>query len=133
MLIKQIHDAIVKRVNNEWRETGLTLTQVRVLIELGDGGGNAKPLKELERCFGVAQPTIVGIIQRLEAKGLVRGFTHLDDNRVKLVELTPDGEKFRSANIHEIESVERLLLSRLTEAEQRDFLRMLRSVYESIK
>ena len=132
-LIKQIHDAVRKHADNSLREKDLTLTQVRVLIELGDDNESAKPLKELERRFGVAQSTIAGIVDRLETKGFIAGFTDQDDNRVKLVKLTPEGGKFRETSIREIEKMERRLLSRLTEAEQHDFLRMLRMVYDSIR
>ncbi len=133
ILIKQIHDAVGKHINNALREKGLTLAQVRVLMELGDDGGIAKSLKELERRFHVSQPTVVGIVSRLEAKGLVRGFSNPEDNRVKLVRLTPEGERFREANMREIEEMEKHMLNRLTEAEQQDFLRMLRTVYNTIK
>ena len=52
---------------------------------------------------------------------------------MKIVKLTPDGEKFRETNACAIDEMEKKLLSRLAETEQRDFLRMLRTVYESVK
>ena len=133
LLIKKIHDAVRKNLDNSLRDKDLTLAQIHVLMVLGDDGANAMPLKELERRFRVAQSTIVGIISRLEAKGFVQGSTDPDDNRVKLVELTPEGEKFREANIREVEEMENRLMSRLTEQEKQEFLRMLRDVYESVQ
>jgi DNA-binding MarR family transcriptional regulator len=133
MLIKKIHDAIGKQVNNELREKDLTLAQARVLMELGDDGGGAKSLKELERRFHVAQPTVVGLVHRLEVKGLVQGYTDPVDNRVKLVKLTPDSEKFLNTNKRGIEEIEERLLSSLTKKEQQEFLRMLHTVYDRIK
>ncbi|MDR1589747.1 MAG: MarR family transcriptional regulator [Oscillospiraceae bacterium] len=132
-LIKQIHDAVGKRVNNLLREDGLTFTQIRVLMELGEHGGEAVSLKELERLFHVAQPTIVGTVRRLEAKGLVEGFISPEDNRVKLVKLTESGGQFREANMRAIDEMENRLTSALTESERLEFLRMLRTVHESIK
>ncbi len=132
-IIKQIHDAIGKQINNDLRKSGLTLTQVRLLMELGSDSGDAKSLKDLERCFRVAQPTIVGVVQRLESKGLVEGFIDTEDNRVKLVKLTPEGEKFCGTAMTTIEEMENRLMSRLTEEEQVDFLRMLRTVYDTVK
>ena len=133
LLIKQIHDAVGKRVNNSLRENDLTLTQVRVLMELGEGGGGATPLKELERRFHVAQSTVVGIVRRLEEKGLVESLTARDDNRVKLIKLTPEGEGFRETHALAIDEMEKRITSRLTEDERRDLLRVLRAVYESVK
>ena len=133
LLIKQIHDTVRKHLDNSLREKELTLAQVRVLMELGEGEGYTKSLKELERRFNFAQSTIVGIVCRLEAKGFVQGFAAPGDNRVKLVKLTPEGEKFREASIREVEEMEERLISCLTEAEQQDFLRMLRAVHGNIK
>jgi DNA-binding MarR family transcriptional regulator len=133
LLIKQIHDAVGKRANNALRADGLTLTQMRVLTELGENGGGAMPLKELERRFGVAQSTVVGIVRRLEAKGFLYGFTDPEDNRVKLVGLTPAGEQFHENSAQAINEMETRMTARLTEAERRDLLRMLRTVYENVK
>jgi DNA-binding MarR family transcriptional regulator len=132
-MIKHIHDAVGKHANNDLRERGLTLTQVRVLMELGENDGEAMPLKELERRFNVAQSTIVGIILRLEAKGLAEGFTAPDDNRVKLVRLTAAGEQFRESNARTIDEMDNRMTAGLTEAERLIFLRILRTVYENVK
>lgn len=132
-LIKQIHDAIDKHVNNELHQKNLTLAQARVLIELDEDYGCAKPLKELERCFHVAQPTVVGLVRRLEEKGFVEGFIDPKDNRVKLVKLTLEGEKFLETTKLEIEEIEKQLLTNLTQAEQQNLLRALSTVYDNIK
>jgi DNA-binding MarR family transcriptional regulator len=133
ILIKKIHDAAGKRINNSLREKDLTLTQARILFELGNDSKGIMPLKELERRFNVAQSTIVGVIRRLEAKGFVQGSIDPKDNRVKLVKLTPEGEKFREMTIDEIEKMEKRLLAHLTKTEQRDFLRFLHTVHDNIK
>ncbi|MCL2126386.1 MAG: MarR family transcriptional regulator [Oscillospiraceae bacterium] len=133
LLIKQIHDTIRRQADNSLRAKGLTLTQLRVLMELGEDGSDAKPLKELERRFNVAQSTIVGIVHRLEAKGFVHATVAPDDNRVKLVKLTPDGEMFRKTTISEVEQSETHMLSGLTDVEQQYFIRMLRIVYDTIQ
>jgi DNA-binding MarR family transcriptional regulator len=132
-LIKQIHDALDKHVNNELRRKDLTLAQARILIELGENGGGALPLKELERSFHVAQSTVVGLVRRLEAKGLLEGFTDPKDSRVKLVRLTAEGENFLDATRQEVIRTDERLMSGLSEAEERDLLRMLRKIYENIK
>ncbi|NLA86872.1 MAG: MarR family transcriptional regulator [Clostridiales bacterium] len=133
MLIKQIYDAIGKHANNALRKSDVTLAQVRLLMELGEDGGVVISLKELERRFQVAQPTIAGIIRRLEAKGLVHGLTSAEDNRVKLVRLTSEGEALRQKNMREIEEMECRLMMCLTEEEQQALHRMLHIVYRNIK
>lgn len=44
--------------------------------------------KELEKSFGVSQPTMVGIINRLEHKELVDILADSDDKRIRRAQLT---------------------------------------------
>lgn len=90
--IKQIHDRLEKHANNAMRENGLTMMQVSVLMTLREAEDKMLSMKELERCFGVAQSTVAGIISRLEQKGFVEAVGDMTDRRIKLVRITPAGE-----------------------------------------
>lgn len=90
--IKQIHDRLEKQANNAMRENGLTMMQVSVLMTLQEAEGKLLSMKELERCFGIAQSTVAGIISRLEQKGFVEARSDAADKRIKLVHITPAGE-----------------------------------------
>ena len=69
-LIKQIHDIIEKNANNILREQDLTISQSGVLVLLDEKEGKTASFKELEKDFGVSQPTMVGILNRLVQKDL---------------------------------------------------------------
>lgn len=71
MLLKQINDNLGKRANNELRKSGLTISQIRYLGFMYENGKERTPFKLLEKEFDVAQPTVAGIMRRLEKKGLV--------------------------------------------------------------
>lgn len=129
---KQIDLAIGRLTKNAYRRDDLTLSQVRLLLELGKADNNTMSLKELERCLHVAQPTIVGLVKRLEAKGLVQKSTDPSDSRVRLVELTPAGIAYCSSSVEHIDAMEKGLMAPLTKKEQREFERMLRLVLEHI-
>lgn len=90
--IKRIHDRLEKQANNAMRENGLTMMQVSVLMTLQETEGKLLSMKELERCFGIAQSTVAGIVSRLEQKGFVEASGDAADKRIKLVHITPAGE-----------------------------------------
>lgn len=70
-LLKQIHDIMEKNANNVLREQNLTISQSGVLVLLDEKEGKTASFKELEKDFGVSQPTMVGILNRLVQKDLV--------------------------------------------------------------
>ncbi|MFC2662245.1 MAG: MarR family winged helix-turn-helix transcriptional regulator, partial [Eubacterium sp.] len=112
---------------------GLTLTQSGVLIFLSGHEKNTAPMKEIEKFLGVAQPTVVGIVKRLEQKQYVESFEDAEDHRVKLVHLTASGEeKCRAGRAH-MEKAEEALLAPLTEEERGQFLEMLERVRNAIQ
>ena len=80
-LLKQIHDIMEKNANNVLREQNLTISQSGVLVLLDEKEGKTASFKELEKDFGVSQPTMVGILNRLVQKDLEK--TNLEKTRRK--------------------------------------------------
>ena len=79
VFIKQIHDELEKQTNNQLRSADLTMAQVGTLVILNRSPEGRMPLKELEKRLHVAQSTALGIVSRLERKGLVEdaGIFHI--------------------------------------------------------
>lgn len=131
-LIKQINDSLEKYSNNMLRQDDLTIMQISVLVELDETEEKALPLKTLEHRFGVAQPTMLGIVRRLEQKGLTETFFGTEDKRMKIVRLTSAGmEKCRSGYKH-MDQAEQLLLKNLDDQERQRFLRLLEKAKSSL-
>lgn len=86
-LLKQIHDNMDRHANRNLKPQGLTFSQMRLLVLLYVRP-SAPSQKELEEQMGVTHPTVVGLIKRLEGKGLVRCGFDSRDKRVK--ERLPD-------------------------------------------
>ncbi len=72
------------------RELGLTPAQFDVIATLGNTGG--LPLSEVARKTLITKGTLTGIIDRLEAKGLLFRRVPADDRRSFHAVLTPAGE-----------------------------------------
>jgi DNA-binding MarR family transcriptional regulator len=72
-------------------ETGLSGPQLICLRQLATAG--AMPSGHLAAAVNLSAPTVCGILDRLESRGLVSRERQRDDKRRVLVDLTPDGHR----------------------------------------
>lgn len=133
LLFKQIHDRLEKQSNNALRAKDLTMMQVSVLMALQQAAEQRLSVKELERYFGVAQSTVVGIVSRLEQKGLVEAFGDAADKRVKLVHITSAGELCCAEAACQMNEAEERLLRGFSGEEQETLNRLLARVADNLK
>jgi MarR family 2-MHQ and catechol resistance regulon transcriptional repressor len=72
------------------KSLGLTMTQFDVIATLG----NQLPMscKELSEKTLVTKGTLTGVLERLEAKGLILRQANSEDARSQLIGLTPEGQ-----------------------------------------
>lgn len=123
-LVKHISDYIAKEANNSLRASCLTFGQMRYLTFLSQEGGTAE-YKTIERHFGVSQPTVAGIVARLEEKGLVETSQSPRGGKAKVCSITVEGGKKR-AGLEEItKSACDRLLSGLSEEERGQLVELL--------
>ena len=127
LMVKQIHDALEKQANNALRGKGLTLAQLSLLMELCGAPEQTASLKELEKVLHVAQSTTAGIVARLEQKGFLASVGD-PDRRIKLVRLTPLGERCCADAKQNMDDAEERLLSGLTQPERALFHQLLTQV-----
>ena len=130
-LLKQIHDIMEKNANNVLREQDLTISQSGVLVLLDEKEGKTASFKELEKDFGVSQPTMVGILNRLVQKDLVEVLTDSEDKRIRKAHLTQKGADKCTEGYKHMNSAEEQLLKSLTNNEKKEFNRLLLKVRKS--
>ena len=124
-LLKQIHDIMEKNANNILREQELTISQSGVLVLLDEKEGKTASFKELEKEFGVSQPTMVGILNRLVQKDFVEVLTDSEDKRIRKAHLTQKGADKCKEGYKHMNSAEEQLLKSLTDDEKIEFNRLL--------
>ena len=130
-LLKQIHDIMEKNANNVLREQELTISQSGVLVLLDEKEGKTASFKELEKEFGVSQPTMVGILNRLVQKDFVEVLTDSEDKRIRKAHLTQKGADKCKEGYKHMNSAEEQLLKSLTDDEKKEFNRLLLKVRKS--
>ncbi len=90
---------------------GLTPTQFATLARLDEHGALSQ--NKLGRLTAMDSATIKGVVERLRAKGFVTSRPDLNDQRLRLVELSPDGRALYEVALKQalqarIETMERL-------------------------
>ena len=130
-LLKQIHDIMEKNANNILREQELTISQSGVLVLLDEKEGKTASFKDLEKDFGVSQPTMVGILNRVVQKDFVEILTDSEDKRIKKAHLTQKGVAKCKEGYKHMNSAEEQLLKSLTDDEKVEFNRLLLKIRKS--
>jgi DNA-binding MarR family transcriptional regulator len=111
-------------------EHGITAARFDVLDALSHQGA-ARPAELRDRLHLPAQ-TITGVLDQLQAAGLIRRTPHPADRRSTLAELTAAGHTAIAAVCPPLIEIEVDCLARLTPAEQRQLAGLLGRIQERI-
>lgn len=109
-----------------WRDFGLTAPQLAVLREILKGE-NATPMS-LAAALHLSQPTVTGILSRLEQQGLVRRERSKSDRRSIAAVVTSRGKTLASKAPPLLRDRFRAELAKIPESEQREILATLERV-----
>ncbi|PJD92965.1 MAG: MarR family transcriptional regulator [Legionella sp.] len=80
------------------KKYGITVPQLVCLYEIYEKG--VMTLSVLSKQVHLSSSTLVGVIDRLEEKGLIRRTRDTEDRRVIFIEITEKGEQFVSTSPH---------------------------------
>lgn len=105
---------------------GITPVQFAALQTVGASPGLDQ--RSLARSIGFDTSTIAGVIDRLEARGLMQRNASPADRRVRLLTLTDEGRATLAAVVPPMLRAQQRMLAPLPPAEQAEFMRMLRTL-----
>ncbi len=128
---KIIDEKIKVRADADLKRHGLTLTQTRVMGFLSEMGGQATQ-KEIEEDFQVSHPTVVGLVSRMEQKGLVTTCLDPMDRRNKLVKLTERALEIGQEIDMTVQQHDAELLRGFSEEEQETLYRLLERINRNL-
>lgn len=129
-VLKNISFGIEKSMNNKLRADELSSTQSLVLVWLNEAENHELSIKIIEKNFGTAQSTTLGVINRLEQKGLIS--TYLTQQRTKNVKITDDGLSLVESIKEYISDTETELLVGFTLGEKMLFMELLKRAENNI-
>ncbi len=110
---------------------GLTLSQFDVLATLGDTAG--LPFKVLSQRAFVSGGTLTPVLNRMEAKGLLRRCKDERDHRQVILELTPEGQALYEETFLPYVDRAQGYVDTLTSEEQRQLVYLLGKLSKAIE
>ena len=87
-LIKQINNVFEKELNERLRDTGITSSQCAVLDYLFHTSKEEVSQRDVEKNLHLKNPTVTGILKRLDEKGYILCVPNANDKRKKNIYLT---------------------------------------------
>ncbi len=130
-LLKKINDNFVYNLNIRLSKFDLTLSQGRVLKSILVANEKNQDImqKDIEIELKLSNPTVTGIIKRLEAKDYVYKEASITDRRSKLLYVTEKARDVDKAILDSINENERNMLDCLSKHEQENLKRYLMKIY----
>lgn len=125
-LIRRLHQQSTQVFQARMQAAGVDLTSVQFAAL--DAVTQAPGLDQagLAATIGFDRATIGGVVDRLEAKGLLTRQVSASDRRARLLHPTPAGRRLLAACRPEVEALQADILAPLSRAEQATFLRLAR-------
>jgi DNA-binding MarR family transcriptional regulator len=129
--VLRTNDQFQNKFGRLLRHYGLTPSQYNVLRILR---GEAKPMPCLEIASRMIQvvPAITGLIDRLEAQGLVLRDRCIEDRRVVYITLTDKARKLLTLMDEPVMNLHRGLVGHLTQAELKELSRLLEKARQRV-
>ena len=132
MYLKKINGKLEQRVNELWKESDLTSTQIKVLFFLHKNADKKITFCDVAKFLDCSAATVSGLISRLEEKGRVVVEKDEADRRIKHIRATDvEKEKFRCEKHRE--ETENMLLKGFSSEEKEQVLSLLERMYENVK
>ena len=130
-LVKRMASRMEQNINNFLKPYNITSTQSWVVLYLKTPN-NCFTYKELEKQFEVSQPTMVGILSRLEQKNMIIVSSDEKDRRIKKVRLSSEGAELIVALRQHLDAAEDKIVSDFSEKERETFHLLLEKSYRNI-
>ena len=139
-LIKRLEIVLTTKNNNCLREFNITWSQAHLLQhlveqeELTKQDGKERPVfqKDIETYFNLTNPTITGIVNRLEEKGLLTRETVEHDRRWRRLRLTDKGRTLEKDIYKMCQKLNADLMQQFSDEEISAYVSSLERLFEAI-
>ena len=132
-MIKRISDYMGKSCNNDLSQINMTRSQMGTLIYLHKCKNKNIEVNQvdIEKEFKLKNPTVTGILNRLEDKGYIMRVSSNKDKRYKKIELTSSGVEIVENGKSKAEKLEDELVSNLSQSEKEKLRELLIKMVEN--
>ena len=116
-MIKQINNVYEKDLNERLRTIGITASQCAVLDYLFHTSKEEVSQRDVERALNLKNPTVTGLLKRLDEKGYILCVPNANDKRKKNIYLTEKAYDIQRRMENDRRKLDRELTSGMTKRE----------------
>lgn len=131
-LFKQIHLAFEMQRTQNMKSMGLTPAQMDILLFLSMRQREEITQKDIETALRLSNPTVTGILNRMEEKDMIRRVRKEEDKRCRLVQMTDKSRICMESLRQDMEQEEERLTKGMTSQQTEEFRNMLKMVLTNI-
>lgn len=129
---KLIHEAFVAMFNRELKEDDITFSQVMVISYLDEHRDSKVTQKDISDALRIKHPTTIGLLKRLEEKGMITNVVDPDNRRCRNVTLSDKGLEFVERRRERRKNVDFYLVNGMTEEEVTYLKKLLDKVIDNM-
>jgi len=124
-LISKVHQKLLTSLQKSFSESGIEVTPIQVMLLFYLQQSNGLSLTQISQGLMLENPTVTGLIDRLEKSGYVKRSDHPNDRRVYLVHLTEKGNKVARKALPIVRKLNEQIKEGYSKAEIEDFKKVL--------
>lgn len=131
-LFKQINNVYEKEFNNRLRRLGITSSQCEVVDFLLQSSKDEVTQRDIERALNLKNPTVTGLLKRLDEKGFILSVPSGKDKRCKNIYLTEKAYDIQKRMEMDRKKLDKMLTLGMTKKEIDALYKMLNRVLYNI-
>ena len=124
-LISKVHQKLLISLHKSFSESGIEVTPIQVMLLFFLQQNNGLSLTQISQGLMLENPTVTGLIDRLEKSGHVKRSDHPNDRRVYLIHLTEKGNKMAKKALPIVKKLNEQIKEGYSKAEIEDFKKVL--------
>lgn len=132
ILIKKLDKVFKQNFNQELERVGLTFSQMRVLRFIEDNPKMKITQKDISNELDIQHSTTIGLLKRMQEKGLIRVVVDEDNRRCRNIFLTKKAEDIRYEMERGREIMESRVVKSFTDEEKETFYRLLNKAIDNL-
>ncbi len=124
-LISKVCQKLIINLQKAFSESGVEVTPIQVMLLFFLQKNDGSSLTQISQGLMLENPTVTGLIDRLEKLGYVKRSDHPNDRRVYLVHITEKGRKVANKALPIIKKLNEQIKEGYSKSEIDDFKKVL--------
>ena len=131
--VKIINNMLDSKANRDFRKWDLTCSQHAIIAYLYDHQSVETTQRDLEETFSLKNPTVTGLLNLLENKGMIQRVTNPKDRRSNIIKLTEKSLALEKQLTASRKMAEEAILEGFTPDEKQQLESFMRRLMDNIQ